>query len=306
MDFSISYYYNRGAAPGVWPALTPDLSKHHIISYPHMFALGVIYVTWLRENSGKEHAQYGQACQTLLVFLQSRGFAVDQAYLEQLLQNTLQGESGRYRLLNESGSHQSAGQLQSFLNQFSWMDSNLFIGPSGAFRCDDPSQKIDKLPLSLPESQKKMIRQLITLKKEYLPSVIPNQSGTRGTITCPQKGAEELVFQLEQLLGASARGIYESKVSDWGAVRDVPTKRAPIVYPFHDVRSISQSETGRQARFQYLLLEDKTQLSLEQSVAVLVKSKVCDKRTCTGAVRGPTRDQQDENFSTYIARVPIG
>lgn len=211
----LEYEYRRNDYPhaGDMP-LGAHLSRHHVVCYPHMYAFGVI----------------------LLAYFQLLGDALDSdAPYQKFLRYY-----GQWSATNDSAVHNIVGnckngqrdvlnyyddKCRNFFKEVAWTESNLFIGPSGTLRADDPGQGIDTVPVSM--GQDGFIRRLIELRGRGIPGVIPMSADQAGFISLDVKDISDIARgYIEKLPDVPV--LHESRVSDWRAVplADVGSNRS--------------------------------------------------------------------------------
>lgn len=160
-NYSIRYVYHRGGTPVMPPGAPPfpdTLAHHHIISYPRMFAIGALTLCHLRITPGD---------------MRKMSF-----YITNLanIVNTIRVNDNIFSLDTNNIS------LINALYTVAWTPGNLFVGPASKLRSDDPSQRQDKNPLSMPPAQKTFVSKL-TNASSCITSYVPNVDGMGGTST---------------------------------------------------------------------------------------------------------------------------
>ncbi|MBD5470809.1 MAG: hypothetical protein HDR19_06800 [Lachnospiraceae bacterium] len=206
MRVSISYYYYRGGT-AAGPALSNFLSHHHVISYPRMYYLGVLSLCYLKKLKTTNESAANAKMQTLLNACRIPNLPVANAV--NAVSNT---EPDRFNI------PEGNNNIQNTLYGIAWMPQNLFIGPAGKIRLDDPSQNNDKLPIGMPNAQKRNINQIITGLNLYSHSNIPHVCGAGGQTNAVAFDNEADFNRLVELffdnIGGTC-GCYDSKISDW-------------------------------------------------------------------------------------------
>lgn len=139
MDITIKYRYERtGNYPGAGKALSADLARHHILSYPFMRSFAVVTFWYIATHGSNSIAK--QAKEKLDNFYRVRKVG------------------GWFKTCepfnNQSYLEDQVNKASSFLSWICWAESNLFIGPAGRYRLDDPSQRMDKFPLYMDDRVK--------------------------------------------------------------------------------------------------------------------------------------------------------
>ena len=140
MDGKFKIIYNRiGNYPGNG-VLSGYMARHHVISYPFMQVYAVVAAWYCTVHNKKLINQYD-------AFFNARG--VNWGAFQAVF-NIPADEN--YVYLEMDANQPYAG----IINWVCWAESNLFIGPAGCYRLDDPSQRVDKIPLSMDTRQKKL------------------------------------------------------------------------------------------------------------------------------------------------------
>lgn len=205
MPISIRYVYNRiGTAAG--PPLSALLSHHHVISYPYMYYLGVVTLCYLNKLENVSRGSAQPKIEQLNRACQRSGLNFRAA-----INSIVNEDNTNFRLNNND-------DLNNALAAIAWMPMNLFIGPCGKLRCDDPSQGMDKFPEGMPHNQKTAINNIDNAIKNYNRSAIPHTAGAGGathSVTL-QNDADfsNLVTVFFNNISGTIR-CYDSKISDW-------------------------------------------------------------------------------------------
>ena len=206
MRISISYYYYRGGT-AAGPALSSFLSHHHVISYPRMYYLGVLSLCYLKKLRATNESAANAKIQTLLSACRIPNLPIANAVTA--VSNT---EPDSFNI------PEGNNNIQNTLYGIAWMPQNLFIGPAGKIRSDDPSQNNDKLPPGMPDAQKRNINQIIAGLNQYSHSNIPHVCGAGGQRNAVAFDNESDFNKLVELffdnIGGTF-GCYDSKISDW-------------------------------------------------------------------------------------------
>ena len=130
--------------------------------------------------------------------------------------------------------------IDQLLTKVAWTEMNLFIGPAGIYRDDDPSQRNDKLPKGMPETTKTALKEVMTTIKSFSSS-LPHVTGSGGDTQCArmsQKAFENITNTFLDKIKVTPR-TYDSKVSDWYIKIGKDCRRVFITRGAHTVRSDS-------------------------------------------------------------------
>jgi len=276
MPYSLNYTYRRlGAAPG--GVLNNRLSNHHVISYPRMYFLGIAALA-----RAKNDIKY----RSILTPLLGHGINMN-AVLD---------------AVKCDGKKFSYGDNNPLINQvlyaIAWKPINLFIGPSGTFRTDDPSQKYDKLPNGMPKDRQEALNSLMSCIKTNMKSVIPNSEGDGGVnkavnMTDAEFNAvtESFIKNIKNVLAA-----YSSKVSDW--VINSGTVNYKV--SFDDVIRANKTKSGQEGKFAILDATNKPSGKKEQFFCV---NCITAANKLFGVLQTPSgtfEGQQSMNIQQYL------
>lgn len=215
MCIHIEYRYKRtGNYPGnVVGAWYDGLARHHILSFPFMLSFAVV-TFWYIATHRDDAASYAEA--KLDAFFKARG------------------ENGWSTLCapfkNKRYLEKEVGDANGILNWICWAESNLFIGPAAIHRIDDPSQKMDHIPLSMGETEKgkKVMDKAAEVKSVWATTVCHSgNSGKDGqSIPLSIKDGELPNFVkvfVDYICLSQPDVIYRSKYKDWAAYLDTDT-----------------------------------------------------------------------------------
>ncbi len=218
MKISICYYYRRKKKSG--DGLPERICRHHIISYPRMFYLGVLALCYLKKlkvsNAGGVDKMWAQ----LDCAIGKSGINISE-----VLDEIIYDGKGKFHLgecVTKKGNgdivKEQNVELYKALNEIAWLPMNTFSGPKENLRLDDPSQKNDGFPCGMPEAQKQALNSIIRALNHYSHSFIPHEEGDGG-MTQSVHFDDELPFnRLAEEFFKSINGNwrrYESKISDW-------------------------------------------------------------------------------------------
>lgn len=206
MRILISYRYDRGGAcvKEKKGNLSAQMSRHHIISYPWMYFLGVLSLVFLKRSE-----EDGESIESRIKLLE-RAARIENKSIYNALHMLKMDRGGIWLFPPEGDS------IKDTLYHIAWMPMNLFTGPSAKLRMDDPGQKNDKIPLSMPKDRKNKIENMKSGLRKYAGNInIPHAGG--GT-DCVRFNDER---NFDQLMSIFFRNIeeknecYDSKISDW-------------------------------------------------------------------------------------------
>lgn len=164
MDISITYTYQRGGNAND-RRVYHNISHHHVISYPRMYELGALalcYLDRLERNDIDINARV-----ELLAGINSLTTARVMSAVHAVI---LLEDTGR--IIYHLPSYRS--EIHACLSEIAWLPMNLFTGPKGDFRSDDPSQRYDSFPPNMPRKQRDAIQNIINGILKYCTSRIPN------------------------------------------------------------------------------------------------------------------------------------
>lgn len=211
MRISISYYYERGGT-AAGEVASNRLSHHHVIAYPYMYYLGVISLCYLRHLKDEKDASYKSSIQKLLEACHAPNLNLES--LDSAVKKIVcTSKSGKKNFSLSRGA-----QIDEVLTKVAWMPMNLFTGPCGQIRAEDPGQGYDTMPVGMRSKQKEKLESIISAIKTYNHSSIPHEQGAGGStqsisfnnVTYFSKLANEFLSCLD-----SRMGCYDSSVSDW-------------------------------------------------------------------------------------------
>lgn len=204
MDISITYTYQRGGNAND-RRVYHNISHHHVISYPRMYELGALalcYLDRLERNDIDINARV-----ELLAGINSLTTARVMSAVHAVI---LLEDTGR--IIYHLPSYRS--EIHACLSEIAWLPMNLFTGPKGDFRSDDPSQRYDSFPPNMPRKQRDAIQNIINGILKYCTSRIPNESGESGTVRFSQKSFNCLMDIFFSNINLCLP-CYDSKVADW-------------------------------------------------------------------------------------------
>lgn len=203
MEISISYYYHRGEKNR--NDLSPSISRHHVISYPRMYYLGVLALCYLKSQP----EIVSEKVKLLKDVCGNQNLNIEEA-----LKHVNNCVEGKFSIPSD------VPIVQEVLNEIAWMPMNLFTGPSGNFRIDDPSQRNESLPEKMSDEQKGALKKIIGGLKEYSHSFIPHIEGEGGSTKSVHFDNENQFNDLAKLFLENIKSdkplsCYDSELSDW-------------------------------------------------------------------------------------------
>jgi hypothetical protein len=127
-------------------------------------------------------------------------------------------EEGANRIGRIDGNTYSLGGTISVQqNRFAWLPWNLFIGPAGKFRFEDPSQGVEKnLPLKMPNRDE--IENLNRCFKSLGAAYLSDSAGDICPVTLDENKLENFARSAARFLSALKQNNltpYDSLVEDW-------------------------------------------------------------------------------------------
>lgn len=203
MDIKFVIQYNRiGNYPG--PGVVgANAARHHIISYPFMQVYAVVAAWYCCTEEGR--SLFGD----LDRFFQVRGVNWN------ALQTQLAGKASVFLEMNPVMAHSG------IINWVCWAESNLFVGPAGCYRADDPSQKIDKIPLSMDAGQKALAEKVIQTWREVANPAVKGEANQFIEFTIKNTGNGKLNSFVDAFLKYinHTNVIHVTRYDDWKAVQ---------------------------------------------------------------------------------------
>lgn len=198
------YEYRRSDYSGNGRALnSSNLSRHHTIAYPHMYEFGVILLSYfqlLRDKLDQDPC-----------FLRFQDYYRGRNEVSsQTIQTILSRHTGE---LNGEFDYRE-NECRGFFKTVAWTESNLFTGPAGKFRRNDPGQGMDQIPVSSEASA--FIRKLKELRGAGIEGSIPVNQGENGWINLREDKLCSIARGFIEALPQTSR-LLETKVRDWRA-----------------------------------------------------------------------------------------
>lgn len=181
-----------------------NLTRHHTIAYPHMYEFGVIILTYfqlLRDHLDKDPC-----------FLRFQDYYRGQnAVNVRMIHTILSEHTGE---LHDEVNYRE-NKCRNFFMTVAWTKANLFTGPAGKLRRNDPGQGVDQVPLSSDASA--FIRKLKELRASGIEGQIPVNQGDNGWINLREDKIYKIAREFIRALPSTAC-LFETKVRDWRAV----------------------------------------------------------------------------------------
>ena len=233
---NITYRYERPAGGYPVPgALAQGLSRHHMFSYPFMLTYAVVVLHYLALNRNEK------ALGKLDKFYRDRGIGGIPFHIGNFRNNAL-----------EVSVNANMGSLV----WICWAEPNLFIGPSGVLRDDDPSQRREPFPLSLPARQKLLAEAVAKKWAAMSSSRIVGKEGDEISVAFDERKLPEFADCFLDYIGyvgkGGAQSIHRTTFGDWVVV-DNEAKPGKV---FQFVMKIGNNEADQQERFYFRLRED--------------------------------------------------
>lgn len=200
---NISFIYNRGDSFPGNTVLNNRFSRHHIISYPMMRCFAEV----------------------LLQFEKKEIVTADKELRE------------KYEKFNRAYTGQNMDEKK---NRIAWAYSNLFIGPSSKYREDDPSQKMDKIPISFPEKRAILAKNVKLAWNKISSSYIVGESDTEISLKISENKNDVKTFLstfIDYILDVRTEGaIHVTRLNDWVVKPDTSQSGEYYHFYFRNVR----------------------------------------------------------------------
>lgn len=202
----IEYDYKRNNYVGGGKVYDSDnISRHHIVSYPHMFEFGTILLAYFQIlGDGLLGDLYFKR------FLEYYGVhsSTNLSTIQTILKEQRSGLRDAFNYCEKN--------CRNFFMTVAWTDANLFTGPAGKLRADDPGQSVDGVPSSLTLNSFETA--LINIRMSGIIKGKPALSkGERGSINLEERKIAEIAREYIRNL-PNITCPYETRVSDWLAV----------------------------------------------------------------------------------------
>ncbi|MCH5255303.1 MAG: hypothetical protein J1F41_10300, partial [Lachnospiraceae bacterium] len=208
MDITIKYLYKRmGGFPNSNETLSKNLARHHILSYPFMLSFSVVTFWYIAT------CEPGAIIERLESFyrprLDNRKYVWRKACMD-FKAKLIAGDS--------------VDDAMSYMNWLCWAESNLFIGPAGRYRLDDPSQTMDKFPLYMDDRVKNGATRVKKAWDEICKSRLVGAGGDSITLKIVAGGLPNFVEAFVDYICLSQPGkIYRTAYREWAAYPDAVT-----------------------------------------------------------------------------------
>lgn len=204
MDISITYTYQRGGNAKD-SRVYNNISHHHVICYPRMYELGALVLCYLNRLE-KAHINISPKVD-LLAGINSLTAARVMSAVHAVISQDNTGKAA-YHLPSD------CSDIHACLSEIAWLPMNLFTGPKGNFRSDDPGQGLESFPPNMPYNQRAAIKNIIKEISRCCTSYIPNVSGASGTVRFSKENFNCLMDIFFNNIDIHLR-CYDSKVKDW-------------------------------------------------------------------------------------------
>lgn len=262
---NITYEYRRADAPGNYPAIDPRLSRHHIISYPFMRTFAEVL---LRFRDDPE---------------------VDAAKREQI--RTLIDAFKRKNRINWADDN-------TLIVYLCWARPNLFIGPSSAYRDDDPSQRMEKFPLLLNSSVRESAKKVKELWNGMSNSYLVGEKDTRISISVDERKVPDFLIAFLNYVNLP-NDIYDTKCSEWLVVRETDPKNLRYRFYIHllDEKKL-MDPTKKKERYKFVLNREENKDKVVQDSVVVIHQ--LDNQKCLGEIRKALPDSEDRSFAECL------
>lgn len=260
---NITYEYQRANAPGNYPAIDPRLSRHHIISYPFMRTFAEVLLQFRNDPE------------------------VDVAKREQI--RALIDDFKR-------NNHIAGANDAALIVYLCWARPNLFIGPSSAYRDDDPSQRMEELPLLLNSRVRESAKKVKELWNGVSSSYLVGEKDTRISISVDERKVPDFLIAFLNYVNLP-NDIYDTKCSEWLVVCETDPKNLRYRFYIHllSERRI-QEELHNKLRYKFVLKQDQDKV-VQKSVVVI--HQLGDKK-CLGETRKALPDSEDKSFAECL------
>lgn len=198
----ITYYYNRLNKDKINnETLPPYMARHHLISYPFMHSFAIVLLWYIANDSNY------QQMERLNKFFISHG--------QSNWKDRIKIFAGNNKGCNYDGGN---SDVNNCIREICWAPANLFIGPSGEYREDDPSQKMEELPNSFPDKQKELAGNTIAKWNTISKSRIVGRDGAKISIQIENtRSLSEFINAFVNYITCS-ENVYKTCYNDWVVV----------------------------------------------------------------------------------------
>lgn len=222
-------YESRGGYPYQDTGLGNNLSRHHIIAYPDMYAIGAIVLAYFRildmeyanykvkdfylSNDYRKFETYYRT-----IYYDANGDRRESGIARNEMNNVMEPLRAQQEWFADTRINLFDSWAQGVLNKLAWTRNNLFIGPTAKFRCDDPEQKCDSLPLSMRNTDfVKWVYEAVYNRYIRAGQEIAKAAGGRGCIILEKDMIKTIGHEFINRLPNMPRE-HKTKVGDWKAV----------------------------------------------------------------------------------------
>ena len=282
MDITIKYLYKRmGGFPNSNETLSKNLARHHILSYPFMLSFSVVTFWYIATHGSKSIAK-----QKLDNFYEVRKVG---GWFDACMDFKAKLIAG-----------DSVDDAMSYMNWLCWAESNLFIGPAGRYRLDDPSQKMDKFPLYMDDRVKIGATRVEKAWGAICGSSVVGEEGAEITLNIKRDKLPNLLPNfveafVDYICLSQPGKIYRSAYREWAAYPDAVTgKLMPHQFWLNLPEPESESKSGgdiKAERYRFAL-RDKAAKANEPWVCI----KKFDADTVMGIEKGGPDPECNNTF----------
>ena len=291
-EYSLQYKFLKGGAPPGPALMTNALSHHHRLSMPHIYALGAIVMAAAATNS-----QIHDAFNSLLLNYYGPNMGLGQNSLP----NVEYGDNVIKVYYPDDNQ-----VLRGILSRISWTDDNLFVGPAGKYRNDDPSQQNDKIPRSV--GKWRFTDELISAFS-LLNQPVPHVEGQGGKSFAVHLNERVMTQIVDKFLGVypnpASPLIRSTLVQDW--VAQVGNRCYPIFFPGARTRaSIKNTRDLKSVKLK--LYQNGDSVSQTQVFRIYYRTDAGDKSVLLGdfaRYEQEHRNQGSMDIKTWMTGVPL-
>lgn len=154
-----------------------------------------------------------------------------------------------------------------------WAEPNLFIGPSGDYRGDDASQKMENMPLSFPSEQRRLAEAVYENWAKVSTSKIVGNAGEMISVSLKDNNIPAFVDSFLDYIcyigDREPRTIYQTLYSDWTVKETGANSRNK----YNFIMNINE-DTDKTRNFVFCLREDRKELGTE-GVSIVAYGNKC-------------------------------
>lgn len=208
----IDYEYFKADIPGEESRIGENLARHHIISRVHMFEFAVILLAYFQmkyADVGGGLSKDSEFCRFMSYY--NKSGLNEGEVLKILGRREIKAPGYKY----DSFTYSMGDTEKNAANQTVWTRANLFTGPDGRFRYDDPGQDYDGIPFSMPDSS--FSQQLYHIRAGGIPGRPAMEDKGWGYLALDQKRIFQIAETFIHALPPTMQ-VHDTKVSDWRAV----------------------------------------------------------------------------------------